>query len=156
MKVSTYENDISTILKGHIFFHDLESEMIDFITNSATIEELDPHEYLFYEGDPASKFYLVLKGLIGIQVFAGNSGFLNIQRLGPGEIIGWSWLLPPYAWFFSGEILKPSHVITFDGETLRNICENNHDFGYAMAKRVTAIVTQRLHETRLKLVEYMD
>ena len=156
MIISADKNSIRSILKEQAFFNDLDSKFMEFIEDSASIEDNPTHHYLFYEGEPASHFYLVLEGLIGIQVFAGEPGFVNIQKLGPGAILGWSWLLPPNAWFFSGEVLESSRVVKFDGEKLRKICENNHDFGYEMAKRLTAVVTQRLSETRSKLVEYMD
>jgi CRP/FNR family cyclic AMP-dependent transcriptional regulator len=150
------KENIHSILKSHPFFNGLESEFMKVIIDSASIEEIATHQYLFYEGESASNFYLVLEGLIGIQVFAGEGGFINIQKVGSGEIIGWSWLLPPNAWFFSGEVLEPSRVVTFNGENLRNICESNHDLGYELAKRLTTVVIQRLSETRLKLFEFMD
>ena len=148
--------NLRSTLKQHPFFNNLDSKLITCIEESALIEKLGSHDYLFFEGDPSNHFYLILEGLVGIQVFAGEAGFLNIQKLGPGEIIGWSWLLPPYTWFFSAEVLEPSRVVKFDGKKLRDICENNHDFGYEMAKRLTAVVTQRLSETRSKLVENTD
>ena len=156
MLIDDNGNNVRSILEHQPFFNDLDSKFIKFIEDAASIEELDSHDYLFYEGDPAHHFYLIMEGLIGIQVFAGESGFVNIEKLGSGQMIGWSWLLPPYAWFFSGEVLEPSRVIKFDGEKLRRICENDHEFGYEMAKRLTTVATQRLGETRSKLAEYMD
>ena len=154
MVIDNNENNVRSILEEHQFFSGLNPTFLKLIEDSASIETFDSHDYLFYEGDPAPHFYLVLEGLIGIQIFGGEAGFINIQKLCPGEIIGWSWLLPPYNWFFSGEVLESCRVVKFDGEKLRNICDDNHDFGYEMARRLTSIVTQRLSETRSKLVAY--
>ena len=155
MKNENYESEVRSMLTTQPFFDHLEPEFTEFIVDSAVIEQYDTHSYLFYEGDPATNFYCILTGSIGIQVFAGERGFVDIQELGPGDLAGWSWLFPPYKWFFSGEVIEPIRVISFDAVALRKICEENNDFGFEMAMRSASLVVQRVSETRNKLVESM-
>ena len=146
---------INQILKEQEFFRDLDPDLLNVIAGAASIQNFESHTYLFYQGKTSESFYLVLEGSIGIQVYGGEAGFVTLEEAGPGEVVGWSWLLPPYQWVFSGEVLKSTQVITFNGITLRGICEENKRFGYELAKRFTHLITERLNQTRLKLLTYI-
>ena len=71
-----------------------------------------------------------------------------VQVIGPGDVLGWSWLFPPYYWHFDARALVPTTAIFFYGTRLREQCEADHDLGYELMKRVTAVVIRRLQATR--------
>jgi len=76
-----------------------------------------------------------------------------IETLEEGDILGWSWLIPPYLWRFDARIVEPTRAIALDGKCLRMKCDENHDLGYELLKRFAHIVTQRLQATRLQLLD---
>jgi CRP-like cAMP-binding protein len=76
-----------------------------------------------------------------------------LATLGEGEILGWSWLLPPYQWKLHAHALEPTRAIALDGKCLRAKCEQNHDLGYEILKRFAQIMEQRLEATRLQLLD---
>ena len=68
-------------------------------------------------------------------------------------MLGWSWLFPPYYWHFDARALQPTKAIFFYGTWLRENCERDHDFGYELIKRVSAVVIARLQTVRKRVVE---
>jgi CRP-like cAMP-binding protein len=75
-----------------------------------------------------------------------------VQIIGPGEVLGWSWLFPPYYWQFDTRALEPTTAIFFYGTRLREQCEQDHAFGYEMMKRMTQVVIHRLQAARKQLL----
>jgi CRP/FNR family transcriptional regulator, cyclic AMP receptor protein len=71
-------------------------EHLDLIAGCASNTGFDAGERLFRQGGAAEVFYLVRHGLVAIETHIPNRGELTIETAGPGEIVGWSWLLPPY------------------------------------------------------------
>ena len=70
-----------------------------------------------------------------------------------GEILGWSWLLPPYQWKFNARAMESIRAIALDGKCLRTKCEENHDLGYELLKRFAQVIEKRLEATRLQLLD---
>ena len=70
-----------------------------------------------------------------------------------GEVLGWSWLYPPYRWNFDARAVEPVRAFALDGNCLRAKCEADHDFGYELVKRFLQQVHMRLERTRLQLLD---
>ena len=84
-------------------------------------------------------------------------GGLTIQTLGAGQVLGWSWLVPPYNWRFDGRAAEVTRAIVFDGKCLRGKCEEDHELGYELQKRVISILGEHLDATRFRLLDvYRD
>jgi CRP-like cAMP-binding protein len=107
---------------------------------------------IFHEGDPAEHFYLILRGKVVLQAHsAGRS--VPIQTIGSGEVLGWSWLFPPYCWHFDARAEGDTDALSFPATQLRDDCETDKTFGYALLKQIAELLIQRLQATRLKLVQ---
>ncbi len=105
------------------------------------------------EGRPANRFYLILDGRVVLGTELGDRGIIAVQTLGPGDELGWSWLLPPYHTHLSARALSPTKAISFHGTRLREESERDHEFGYQLMKRITKVVMERLRATQQRLVE---
>lgn len=138
-------------LEGLPFTKDLKPVHLELLAENGTRAEFSPGAYIFKEDEPARRFYLVLKGKVAIGTFVSGRGFTTIQTLGDKEVVGWSWLIPPYQWRFSALVVLPTKVIEFDGQKLREACEADHSFGYMMLQRIAFVLGQRLEETRQRL-----
>jgi CRP/FNR family transcriptional regulator, cyclic AMP receptor protein len=103
-------------------------------------------------GEPANCFYLVIQGRIGLET-PGARLPLRVQTLGAGDVLGWSWLFPPYYWYFNAVAEERTETIFFFGSRLLQECERNHDFGFELFKRMSHILISRLQSTREKWID---
>jgi CRP-like cAMP-binding protein len=110
-------------------------------------------QYLFREGDPADQFYLLRQGRVALELTAPGRGAVTFQTLGPGEIVGVSWLIPPYRLNYDAKALELVRAIAMDAACLRQKCEADHHLGYEMMKRFMPVLIQRLQATRLQILD---
>jgi CRP/FNR family transcriptional regulator, cyclic AMP receptor protein len=144
---------LERIIGEHPFFHGMEEHHLKFIAACAKNVRFEEGQVIFHEGDEANQFYFIREGLIAVELMIPQRGFTTVQTVGDGEVLGWSWLLPPYRWHFGGRALEPTRGLSFDGKCLRTKCEEDHDLGYEILKRFTHIISERLDATRLQLLD---
>ena len=130
----------------------LKPEHLRALKDNAMMMRYEPGEVIFREGDPANRFYLIQQGKVALESNKHEGEPLLIQDIGPGDVLGWSWLFPPYYWHFDARAVEPTEAIFFYGARLREQCEEDHDFGYELLKRMSAVVIQRLQATRRQLL----
>lgn len=144
---------LERIIAEHPFLADLDPAFTSLMVGCAKNVRFNRGDYLFREGDPADKFYLIREGKVAVEIFAPQRTPIIVSTLGEGEILGWSWLLPPYQWKLNARALEYLRAIALDGKCLRNKCEQNHDLGYEVLKRFARIIEQRLEATRMQLLD---
>ena len=140
-------------LTQHPFFAGLERRYARQLAGLASYQSFSAHQVIFDEGQPANEFYLICKGKVAIETALLGCESLVIQALGPGDVLGWSWLLPPYEWHYSARAAGPTDVVTLDGKGLRTRCEADHDLGYELMRRFAQVMLQRLQATRFQLLD---
>jgi CRP-like cAMP-binding protein len=143
-------------LARHPFLLGLDRRFLPQLARLGSHKKFDAQQMIFHEGRPANELFLICRGKIGIETALLGIGDLVVQSLGPGEVVGWSWLLPPFQYHYSARALELTDVIALDGETLRGQCESNHDLGYEMMKRFALVIVQRLAATREQLLHFPD
>jgi CRP-like cAMP-binding protein len=144
---------LERVIAEHPFFVGLDNGFTQLMVGCASNVRFKAGEYILKEGDPANTFYLIREGRVAVEVFAPQHEPIIVSTLGVGEILGWSWLLPPFQWKFHARAMADTRAIALDGKCLRNKCEANHDLGYEILKRFTQIMEQRLEATRLQLLD---
>lgn len=144
---------LETILANHPFFKGFEPHYMQLITGCASNVRFKAGTYIFREGEPASSFYIIRQGKVALQAMAAQRGSLIIQTIEDGEVLGWSWLFPPYRWHFGARAIEETRAIVLDGVCLREKGEADHDFGYELVKRVAQIMMERLQATRLQALD---
>ncbi|MCS7228791.1 MAG: cyclic nucleotide-binding domain-containing protein [Candidatus Kryptonium sp.] len=149
MSVETLER----ILSEHPFLKDLKEEYLDLIVGCARNVFYKPGEFIFREGEEAHEFYIIRDGRVSLEISVPGKNPVVIQTLEDGEVLGWSWIVPPYYWHFDARVVEPTRVIALDGRCLRNKCEEDHNLGYELLKRFLTIVEQRLQATRIQLLD---
>jgi CRP-like cAMP-binding protein len=143
-------------LAQHPFLAGLDRRYARQLAGLASRKSFGAHQAIFYEGQPANELYLICKGKVALETAVLGCESIVIQALGPGEVLGWSWLLPPYQWHYSARAAEPADVVALDGEALRARCEEDHDLGYELMKRFALVIVQRLAATRARLLHYPD
>jgi len=144
---------LERIIREHPFFAGLGEGFCSLVCGCAKNAVFEAGAYLFREGAPADQFYLVRHGRIALELTAPGRGTITIQTLGEGEVVGVSWLIPPYRWTNDARTLELVRAIAIDGACLRRKCEADHDLGYEMMKRVVQVLVQRLQATRLQMLD---
>ena len=149
---SSAADALENVIAEHPFLRGLKPEHLRVLAGNAMRLEFGPGERIFREGDPANRFYLIERGKVVLESRPQDQSPEVIQELGPGDVLGWSWLFPPYYWHFDARAIQATTAIFFYGTRLREQCEENHELGYELMKRVAAIVIQRLQATRKALL----
>jgi CRP/FNR family cyclic AMP-dependent transcriptional regulator len=144
---------LEPILAKHAFFEGLEPAYLKLLVACASNERFAAGAYICRQGEEASHFYLIRQGRVALEIRAPQRPPIVIETLDGDDILGWSWLIPPYRWRFDARIVEPARAIALDGKCLRAKCEEDHDLGYELLKRFTHIVTQRLHATWMQLLD---
>jgi len=144
---------LEPILAEHPFFAGLDKRHLEVLTGCASNVVFQEGHIIFREGEEANTFYLIREGKVALEIHAAGMGTITIQTLNSGDILGWSWLVPPYRWHFDARAIEATRAIAMDGECLRHKCEQDHDLGYELLKRFAEIITQRLQATRLQLLD---
>ena len=141
-----------SILAAQPFVQGMTSRHIELLAENSMRAEFKTGEPILIAGGPANRFYLILKGRVELESPGANCEAVRIQTLGAGDVVGWSWLFPPYYWHFNAWAPVPTSAIFLYGTRLRELCDENHDFGYELMKRVSEIVIKRLYSARRELV----
>ena len=134
-------------------FRGLAPNFLEFLAAHARSRQLGKDEVLFHYGEPAEHFYLITNGRISIEVAAIEGPTLELQELGTGATVGWSWLIPPHRWSFQARATVPTELIEFDGAAVLAHCESEPAFGYAVLKRFSTLMSERLHSARQRMME---
>lgn len=138
-------------LQEYPFFCGLSEAHLKLITAKAKNVTFAEHHYIFREGDPANEFYVIHDGLVSVELVVPSRGATTVQTVDKGEVLGWSWVSPPYRWHFTARTLRPTHALVLDANWMRAKCDEDHDLGYEMLKRFVDLIATRLDATRLQL-----
>jgi CRP-like cAMP-binding protein len=140
------------VIRGHPFFQGLQPRHLQLLAENALVMGYGRGQTIFRDGDPANRLYLVTKGQVALESPLQNKPAIRIQTLGAGDVLGWSWLFPPYYWHFDACVLEPTTTVYFYGGRLREHCESDRDLGYELMKRSVEMVINRLQATRRQLL----
>lgn len=140
-------SEIAKLISQHPFTRGMRPEDLVVLEKCAKKVTFKSGELLVKEREPAYQFYLVLKGKVSLGSRSGDKQ-KQFQTIGPGEVLGSSWLLPPFVSHASARAIEPTEAIFLDGAHLMLACEKDHDFGYELMKRVSHVLMQRLEATR--------
>ncbi|MCX5195133.1 cyclic nucleotide-binding domain-containing protein [Streptomyces sp. NBC_00249] len=113
----------------------------------------DESARIFDEGGRADTFWIVRSGTVTLEIPMPGHRAAPVESLGPGELVGWSWLFPPYVWQLSAEAMTPVRAYEFDGTTVRLLMDADPAFGSAVGHWVGRVLAVRLHQTRTRLLD---
>jgi CRP-like cAMP-binding protein len=144
---------IEDLIAAHPFFSGLGDEFVKFVAGCGRNRFAEAGEYFAHEGDPAVAFYLIRRGKVAVETNVPGRGAVTLETLGPGDIAGWSWFFPPHKWTFDLKAVEETSMIELSGQCLREKCDGDPRLGYEVAKRLAAMIVDRLRATRLRLLD---
>jgi CRP-like cAMP-binding protein len=144
---------LNRIISEHPYFRGMRDEQLDLIAGCASNVRFKAGEPLFLEGGEANQFFIIREGKVALEVHTGTEHPIVIQTVGSGEVLGWSWLIPPHRWRFDARALEGTRAFALDGACLRRKCEEDHDLGFELLKRFSTTMAERLQATRRQLLD---
>ena len=143
---------IRDLLADQPVLRGLEEDDLDLMAGCGRNDVVEPGVFLAREGEPADQFFVVRAGRVVLEVHA-PTGPLLIETVGPGDLVGWSWIFPPYRWVYDVEALERARLVVIDAACLRDKCNADPAFGYRVMKTFAQVVAERLQATRLRLLD---
>lgn len=144
---------ISDLLAQHPFFADLTDDQFELIAGCGVNKHFRADEQILRVSDPADVFYVLRSGKVAIEVDTPRRGPIIIETLSAGDILGVSWLLPPYRWAFDARAVEPTSAIGLDAACLRGKCDEDAVLGYTLFKLFAGLVRDRLVTTRMQILD---
>jgi CRP/FNR family cyclic AMP-dependent transcriptional regulator len=145
--------DLKDMLADQRIFRDLNPKYFDLIVGCASNVRYDQGDFVFRQGDPANNFFLVRHGRVALELFVPNRGAVIIQTVAEGDVLGWSWLFPPYERYYDARAIVLTRAISFDAKCLREKCDEDNELGYELMKRFAQVMVNRLQAARVQLLD---
>ena len=144
---------LEPLLRSHEFFQGLDPAYFPLLLSCASNVRFGEGTFLFREGEPAHRFFLIRRGKVALEIAAPSRGSITIQTVAEGDVVGFSWLVPPYTWQFDARAVAPTVAVSLDGRCLRGKCEEDTRLGFYLMQRVAAVAVRRLQAARLQLLD---
>ena len=139
-------------LAVHPFLHGMSNDDLALLAAAARDVAFPARHRLFEDGRSATRFWLIQSGHVTLDLHVPGQGRVNIETIGMGELLGWSWLFPPYKWAFGAVTVGPVEAFEFDARAVRACCASNPTLGYELTQRLALVVARRLQATRIRLI----
>ena len=138
----------------HPFLAGMNHKQLVLLTNCAIPVHFGKGQIIFREGEMANRFYLIESGKVILQSTGRHGQPALVDTIGAGDLLGWSWIFPPYVWHFTARASEPTDAIFFYGTILREYCERDHSLGYELFKRMSAVMVKRLQAARENMLPF--
>jgi CRP-like cAMP-binding protein len=154
MSTQVQTEPIATRVALHPFLAGMNRAQLALLTDCAMATHFKKRQTILREGDFANRFYLVESGKVVLESGADFNEPMVVEMIGPGHLLGWSWMFPPYIWQFTAKAVEPTTAIFFYGTILREYCEKDHSLGYELFKRMSAVMMKRLQAARKQMLSF--
>ena len=134
-------------------FNGMSQEHLALIAGCAQNRAFENGRYLMREGDPADEFFVIRHGSVAMELFVPQRGAVTIETIDDGDLLGWSWLVPPYRSHLDARALGTVHTIAFDAACLRGKSDEDPALGYELMRRFIPVIVERLQATRVRMLD---
>jgi CRP-like cAMP-binding protein len=151
-EILTEAEPLATRVALHPFLAGMSRTQLARLTDCAIAAHFKKGQTILREGDFANRFYLIESGRVVLESGESLGEPVKVDTIGPGDLLGWSWMFQPYVWHFTARAVESTEAIFFYGTILREYCERDHSLGYELFKRITPIMLRRLQAARKKML----
>jgi CRP/FNR family transcriptional regulator, cyclic AMP receptor protein len=139
-------------LAAHPFLRGMSHDQLDVLAEAARDVSFPARYRLFEDGGNATRFWLLQSGHVSLDLHVPGEGPVIIETIGMGELLGWSWLFPPYQWAFGAVAITSMEAFEFDAPMVRKCCTADPELGYELHQRIARVLAKRLQVTRIRLI----
>lgn len=148
------KQELIDALQSMPWFLGLKTEHFHKLVEIARICYFEAGQEIFHEGDKEDYLYVVIEGRVAIELTIPGRGRIRILTAEAMDEVGWSSVTPVVRQRTAGaRAVLPSRLAAFEAEALRRLCDEDHDLGYFVMRRVANLVAERLLTTRLQLLD---
>lgn len=140
-------------LAAQPFLRGMLPEHLECLAETASDVVMPARYRIFEDGGYAARFWLIRSGQVALDLQVPGRGLVVIETLRMGDILGWSWLFPPYRWALGAITTGPGEAFEFDGPGVRARLDADPRFGYEITRRFLAVAANRLQATRFRLLD---
>jgi len=151
-KTTVESEPLATRVALHPFLAGMNGTHLALLTDCAMSARFKTGQTILREGDFANRCYLIETGKVVLESTGSFGEPLVIETIGAGDLLGWSWMFPPYTWQFTARAVEPTTAICFYGTILREYCEKDHSLGYELLKRISAVMVKRLQAAHKQMI----
>lgn len=144
---------LEPLLRQLPFFDGKDDAFVQLISRCAKNVRFSTNAVVARHGEPADEFFLIREGRIALEMPAPQGGAILLQTADEGDVVGFSWLVPPYHWHYDLRAMTDLRAFSIDGRCLRQRCEDDPGFGYQMMKRFSRLMAEQLETLRLQLLD---
>jgi CRP/FNR family transcriptional regulator, cyclic AMP receptor protein len=141
-----------SILGAESFFRGLAPDIIERLALISRHVSFPAGYRLFDEDMPARNFWIIDAGQAALDTLVPGVGRIVVEKLGRGDVVGLSWLQPPYQFRFGAITTQPMQAFEFDAAQVRHACREDPVLGRAVFERFLAVAAHRLQVTRARLL----
>lgn len=139
-------------LAAHPMLHGMSTDYLAVLAGSASDVAFPAGHRLFEEGGSADHFWLLQSGSVALDLHVPGQGRVQIDTVGLGELLGWSWRFPPYRWAVGAVAASPVGAFEFNAQAVRASCASEPEFGHEVTERLAHVLAKRLQSTRVRLI----
>jgi CRP-like cAMP-binding protein len=118
-----------------------------------TFAEVPVDTVLIREGALCDSLGVVVAGRVAIRLGLPGQEDRTVLTIEPGDVFGWSAVLPPSIATSTCVTVSPSRVILFDGVGLGMAMAAEPELAAAVYQRLLMVVARRLSATRVQLLD---
>ncbi len=144
---------LESIIRKHPFFQGMSDEHIALLSGCTQNIRFKKESFIFKEGDPADIFFCIRAGRVALEFHTPHKGAIRYDYRKAGDVLGWSWLVPPYRWYSDARVVDEVRALAFDGACLRGKWEQDPGLGFQMYKRFVPLMHRALEATHLQLMD---
>jgi CRP-like cAMP-binding protein len=139
-------------LGGHAFPRGMPDPHVAVLAQTCHLAVVRQGHQFFAEGDPAHRLWLIRSGHVALDLHPPG-GQIIVETLGKGDLLGLSWLVPPYEWQFGATAVMETIAFELDAAAVRASCDADPALGYELLRRVMSAASSRLHAARLRMLD---
>lgn len=153
METETYDETMATRVALHPFLAGMNRGQLVLLADCAVSVRFRSGEIILREAEHAERVYLIETGKVILESGKAHGKPVVVDTIGAGDLLGWSWMFPPYTWQFTARAVEPTRAIFFAGPILREYCDRDPSLGYELLKRLTAVMNRRMQNARRKMLD---
>ena len=145
--------DAVAALSASWFGAGLSPEAVARLAGAASIRDVEPGTELTREGQVTDALSIVLAGRVALRMLVPERGMVTILTVEPGDIVGWSAIVPPHRGTATAIAIEPVRLLELPGDRLRALLRSDHALAASVYPRVLQAVSRRLSATRMQLLD---
>lgn len=144
------------LLRDHPFLRGLDPALFAELEDIANYQAMPPGTALLKEGSAADCVFFILEGTVALGIEDSQKNLRTVEELHGGDVLGWSWMIPPYQWVFDAVAKTGVRAITLDAGELRSRMKEDPALDYAFTKLILAVMAERVRAIRLEYLKQTE